>query len=69
MTGKQLINFILDEDLVDEEVIAICCDYSEYENLEEFQRDYDGEYETIEDIEAVTSVIRVGDDGFIIQNF
>jgi len=54
---------------VELDVIALCCDFTEYENLEEFQGCYDGEYESIEDIEAVTSVIRVGDDGFIIHNF
>lgn len=51
------------------DVIAICCDYSEYENLKEFQGDYSEDYETIDDIENETTVIRVDDDKFIIQNF
>ena len=52
------------------DVDALCCDFTEYENLEEYQNAYNAEdYETIEDIEYCTTVIRVGDDGFIIQNF
>lgn len=54
---------------VELDVIALCCDFTEYEDLEEFQRDYGEEYETIEDIENNTTVIRVGVDGFIIQAF
>jgi len=52
------------------DVIALCSDYSEYADLEEFRKDYDGDYETIEDVEEQTTVIRIkGGDGFIIQNF
>ena len=51
------------------DVIALCCDFSEYENLEEFQKAYSKDYETIEDIEQATTVIRVDDDSFIIQDF
>jgi len=51
------------------DVIAICCEYSEYESLEEFQKDYGEDYESIEDIESETTVITVDDDGFIILQF
>ena len=51
------------------DVIAICCDFAEYENLKEFQTDYGKEYKTIKDIENETQVIRVGENGFIIQQF
>jgi hypothetical protein len=50
------------------DVIAICCDFSEYENLAEFQNDYP-DYETMEDIENETTVIKVDDERFIIQQF
>ena len=62
----------LEEDTGEEielDVIAICCEYSEYENLAEFQKDYGKEYETIEDIEDKTQVIKVDDEAFIIQQF
>ena len=49
--------------------IGFCCEYSEYENLKEFQTDYGKEYKTIKDIENETQVIRVGENGFIIQQF
>ena len=51
------------------DVIALCCDFSEYENLEEFQKAYSEDYATIEDIEQATTVIRIDDDSFIIQDF
>ena len=51
------------------DVIAICCDYVEYENLAAFQRDYGKEYKTIDDIENETIVIRIDDEAFIIAAF
>ena len=54
---------------VELDVIALCCDFSEYENLEEFQKAYSADYETVEDIEQYTTVIRIDDDSFIIQDF
>jgi len=49
--------------------IAFCCEYSEYENLEEFQSNYGDKYETMEDIEYCTQVIMIDDESFIIQDF
>ena len=51
------------------DVIAICCEYAEYESLEEFQEDYGDDYQSIDEIEQVTTVIPVDDDGFIILQF
>jgi hypothetical protein len=46
------------------------CEYSEYENLKEFQNDYGDEYESLDDIENDTTLIKIEDEeGFIIQNF
>ena len=51
------------------DVIAICCDYYEYEDLKYFQEDYSEDYESIEDIEQATTVIMIDDTSFIIQAF
>ena len=51
------------------DVIGICCEYSEYDNLKEFQAEYSEEYKTIEDIEEQTTVIPVDGESFIIQQF
>jgi len=52
------------------DVIGLCCDYTEYANLAEFQQDYNADdYQSIEDIENATIVIPVGKEGFIIQQF
>ena len=51
------------------DVIEICCTFTEYANLAEFQNDYGEEFQAMEDIEDHTSVIPVHGDSFIIQAF
>lgn len=61
-----------EEDLdteIELDVISLCCEYTEYEDLSAFCRDYGDKYETLEDIENSTQVIRIDDDRFIIQQF
>ena len=51
------------------DVIALCCDYTEYEDLEELQRNYT-DIESMEDLGNNTTVILIPGTGrFIIQNF
>jgi hypothetical protein len=57
------------DEQIELDVIALCCDYAEYDSLEEFQKDYGEDYESIEDIESETTVIPIDDDGFIILQF
>ena len=50
--------------------IALCCEYTEYDNLGEFHQNYDSEtYPDKDSIMDYTQVIEVGTDSFIIQNF
>ena len=58
----------IDED-IELDVIAICCDYSEYENLKDFQNQYSDDYQNIEQIENKTIVIPIDNDRFIVANF
>ena len=51
------------------DVIAFCCDFTEYKNLKEFQSDHSDEYKTIDDIEDATTVIRIDNESFITQSF
>ena len=57
------------------DVIGLCCDFTEYEDLKEFQGEYydifqGDKYEDIEEIEEETIVIPIPNtDGFIIQQF
>lgn len=51
------------------DVIALCCEFTEFENLEEFQSEYGDEYEDIGEIEDKTIVIKIDDDSFIIKDF
>lgn len=51
------------------DVIGICCEFSEYEDLKEFQENYGDEYKTLEDVEELTIVIPIDNKRFIIQDF
>ena len=49
--------------------VAICCEYSEYENLEEIKKTYNC-IENYEDLENNTSIIKIENtDRLIIQDF
>jgi len=51
------------------DVIALCCDFTEYDSMKELKEDY-SDIQTMEDLEENTIVIPVGDTGrFIIQVF
>jgi hypothetical protein len=62
----------LEEDLGTEQeldVIGLCCEYAEYDNLKELQQDYT-DYPTLEALEEATTVIKIeGTEGFIIRQF
>ena len=71
---EQLFEFLeeLEESTGEEmelDVIAICCDFTEYDSLEEFQSEHGEGFASIEDIEYETLVIAGSDGRFIIQNF
>ena len=63
---------MLEDDIgkpIELDVIGLCCDYSEYANLKEFQDDCGDEYQSLEDIENRTTLIKIeNSDGFIVQN-
>ena len=41
------------------DIVALCCEYTEYESLEDFRERYSSDYETMEDIENETTVIYI----------
>ena len=51
------------------DVIAICCEFTEYESLKEYNEDYDKEYEEIEAISDDTTLIKIDNERFIIQQY
>ncbi len=54
---------------VELDVIALCCEYTEYDNLKELQENYDN-IESMDDLRDHTTVIEIeGSEGFIIQDF
>ena len=62
------------EDSTGEEIefdpIALCCEYSEYDNMEEFHDDYNKEeYPDIESVQHNTMVWEFGVESFMIQQF
>ena len=55
---------------VELDVIALCCDYMEYDSLNEYNNDYDTKYSEIDAIQDDTTLIKIdGGDGFIIQQY
>ena len=50
------------------DVIALCCDFTQYESLEELNNEYDGKFKDLEHLADYTQVIEF-DDGIIIQAF
>jgi len=62
------------EEPIELDVIALCCEFAEYDSLREFQEDYGNDYKSLEDIEDRTILIPLDDkkDGltsFIIKQF
>ena len=50
------------------DVIALCCEFTEYADLEELQGDY-SDIEDMDDLGDYTTIIPVSGDSFIIQQF
>ena len=50
------------------DVIAICCEFSQYKDLQEISEAYDRDFNDSEDLSDYTQVIDF-DDGIIIQDF
>ena len=51
------------------DILEICCNFTEYNSIEEFNDDYGYDVECIEDINYYTVVIPVDEERFIIQVF
>ena len=71
---KALFNYLeeLEQDTgkeIELDVIALCCEYTEYADIEEFNDNYDIGAETLDDIRYHTQVIDIDGISFIIQNF
>ena len=71
---RALFDYLVElEDMLSEEfeldVIALCCEYTEYKSLAEFNSDYSDEYATLDEVSEVTQVIEIDDEAFIIQQF
>ena len=51
------------------DVIAICCEFSEYENVEGFSKDYGLDCKSWDDASEKTLVIELENGGAVIQQF
>jgi len=52
------------------DMIAICCEWTEYDNFEAIQNDYSSyNFETIEDVKNYTNVIETDCETFLIGEF
>ena len=72
---KALFNYL--EELADDcgieielDVIALCCEFVEYDSLEDFHNEYDkNDYPTLEVLRDYTQVIEIDNESFIIAAF
>jgi len=52
------------------DVIALCCEFVEYDSLEDFHSEYDkDDYPTLEALRDYTQVIEIDNESFIIAAF
>ena len=51
------------------DMIGICCDFTEYDSLKEYNDDYSKECKEIEEIADYTALIKIDDERFIIQQY
>ena len=50
--------------------IGLCCEYTEYDDMDDFHCDYDPEeYPDLGTLQDYTQVIELSNESFIIQNF
>ena len=71
---KALYDYLyqLGEDIgepIELDVIGLCGEFTEFENLQEFNNYYNLDLDDIDDIDYYTIVIRIDDERFIIQDF
>ena len=50
------------------DVIGLCCEWTEYESIEEFNHDYNKEYSSMNQIDD-TIIIPINSDRFLAMNF
>ena len=54
---------------IDFDMIAICCGFTEYDSLKEYNDDYGKECKEIEEIAEDTTLIKIDDERFIILQY
>lgn len=60
------------EEELELDVIALCCEYTEYESFKDFVSDYgdfEGHIKTTDDIADYTTLIKIDENKFMILNF
>ena len=65
---KALYGYLSELENLELDVIAICCEYAEYESFDKLIADYP-QYTTLESIENMTTVLETDSGGYVIQQF
>ena len=55
-------------EVIDFDPIALCCDFSEYDNLKDYNDQHDTTFKNIEELNDETLIIKIENGGFIAQN-
>jgi len=68
--AKVLMEYLEDSlEPIEYDPIALCCEFSEYKSIEEFNKEYGVDYKNWVDAEKDTLVIRFGDNSAVVQVF
>ena len=51
------------------DIIELCCDFTEYDSIQQFNEDYGKEFKNFEELEEENLIIKIDDNRFIAQNF
>ena len=54
---------------IDFDMVAICCEYTEYDSLKQYNDEYGNECEEIDEISEDTELIKIDDERFIILQY
>jgi len=57
------------ENDVELDVIAICCEYAEYDSIEDYNHQHETEFESSDELEQHCTVIEIDDNRFVAGEF
>lgn len=68
--AEYIENLAIDQgEPIELDIVALRCDFSVYDSIAEFQKEYGAEYSTFDAIQDATTLIMIDDERFIARGF